>query len=57
MSSYMEPIRFAIVVFPFLALAISTIFLFMNIVNMAHSLYQEPLFCIHLYFIYCAPIF
>lgn len=35
MASYIEPIRFALVVFPFLALAISS-FLFMNIESMEH---------------------
>lgn len=36
MASYIEPIRFALIVFPFLALAISSFFLFMNIESMEH---------------------
>ena len=36
MASYIEPIRFALIVFPFLALAISSVFLYMNIESMEH---------------------
>ncbi len=57
MSGYIEPIKIALLVFPFLALVISTIFFFANIGDMADLSGQEESSCIHLSFIYCAPIF
>ncbi|MBF8808001.1 MAG: hypothetical protein IC227_06225 [Enterococcus lacertideformus] len=57
MVSYIEPIRFALLVFPFLALAFSSFFLFMNIENMVLLFSQEQLSCIRLFFIYYVHIF
>ncbi len=41
MASYIEPIRFALIVFPFLALAISSFFSFMNIESMERLFFES----------------
>ena len=63
MSSYMEPIRFAIVVFPFLALAISTIFFVYEyrkygtfIISRAVILYSFVFYLLCAYFLVILPL-
>ncbi len=54
MASYIEPIRFALIVFPFLALAISSFFSFMNIESMERLFFRERLSYIRLFlFVMC----
>ena len=56
MSAYITPIKVALLVFPFLALAISMIFLLSNIENTVVLSCHAHWFCIRLSSIYCAPI-
>ncbi len=56
MSAYITPIKVALLVFPFLALAISMIFLLSNTENTVVLSCHAHWFCIRLSSIYCAPI-
>ena len=49
MSAYLMPIKVALLLFPFLALAISSIFLCANTVNLADLFFHEQLYFIHLF--------
>lgn len=57
MSAYITPIKVALLVFPFLALAISMIFLLSNIENTVVLSFLVHWFFIRLSSIYYAPIF
>lgn len=57
MSAYITPIKVALLVFPFLALAISMIFLLSNIENTVVLSFLVHWFFIRLSSIYYAPIY